>query len=109
VHLTRDEDAVARSYLARWDSRFSGGIIMASPQGILMTAQEWPASERLDVCRFYVQTVNTSIREFIRNRPVLSVSIENIREDFDEFLRVIGGDGDLTAAREEWEIRHNSS
>ncbi len=109
VHLTRDSEAVSASFRKRWDAHWPGGIIGAFAQGVLMTAQEWPEDARIEVCRFYVETVNANITEFLRSRPSIHVSLENIRDDFASFLERISAEGDLEAAKREWSIRHNAS
>lgn len=109
VHLTRDTDKVAASFRQRWDNQWQGSIISAFAHGVLMTGSEWSENRKMDVCRFYVETVNTNISEFLRDRPSLSVSIENIQRDYDEFLGQVSAEGDLDGARQEWSIRHNPS
>ena len=81
-----------------WNSSFRSGIVQAFGYGMLMTSRNWDEDEVLDVCRFYVQTVNANIAEFARNQPSMSVSLENIRRDFDRFLTRIQAEGDLGAA-----------
>ena len=109
VHLTRDPADVALSFQKRWHSGYAGSILHAFASGILMTSRQWKRDEILDVCRFYVETVNANIVEFLRTRPSLSVSLENVDADFSVFLDRIGAEGDLLAARREWSIRHNAS
>ncbi len=109
VHLTRDPLEVTASFRRRWDNEWQGGIIRAFAQGILMTGHEWDEDEKNAVCRFYIDTVNANIAEFLRGRPSLSVSLENIEQDFDSFLEAIGAEGDLGGARREWSVRHNST
>lgn len=109
VHLTRDSEQVARSFLARWDSPYPASMIRAFGQGIV-THRGWPEEERLDVCRFYVRTVNDNIAQFMRHQPLtMSVRLEAVRDDFPRFLDRIDAEGDLTAARAEWSTRHNAS
>ncbi len=109
VHLTRDPEAVAASFRMRWDSTWTGGIIGAFAHGLLMTSEEWPEHERMDVCRFYVRTVNSNITEFLRSRRSIHISLENIESDFESFLERICAEGDLEAATREWSTRHNAS
>lgn len=109
VHLTRDRNSVASSFLNRWDSGYRGSIIRAFAHGMLMEGNDWREEERLDVCRFYVDTVNTNITEFLKTRPSMTVQLENVGEDFTEFLNRIDARGDLDAALREWRTRHNAS
>ena len=109
VHLTRDRDEVARSYLRRWDVKWRGSIISAYGHGILQRGR-WPEEERMDVCRSYVDTVNSNIRAFLRTQPRwVGVRLEHAAEDFPVFLEAIGAEGDLEAAATEWDTLHNMS
>lgn len=116
VHLQRDEEAVARSYLRRWASSHRSAIARVYGRELLMYAQPnslrsrvWPEDLRLAVCRSYVETVNSTIRHFVRERNWMEVRLENIIEDFARFIDRIGAEGDLDAALHEWEIKHNAS
>lgn len=109
VHLTRDREQVAQSFLRRWDSTYRAGIITAFAHGILQR-REWPEEDRLDVCRTYVDVVNDNIRGFLRTQPrSIPVRLERVSDDFARFLEVIGGQGDLAAASAEWGVAHNAS
>jgi len=109
VHLKRDRDAVARSYLKRWNSSFRASIIRAFGHGIVMRVRDWPEEQRLDVSRAYVDTVTANIDEFLRTRPSMTVQLEDVETDFAEFLHRIGAKGDREAALAEWSVRHNAS
>lgn len=109
VHLTRDREAVARSFRTRWDSTFRASMIRAFGHGIVQRAKEWPEERRLDVCRDYVDTVTANIDDFLRTRPSMTVELESIHIDFAEFLDRIGAEGDRGAALAEWGVRHNAS
>lgn len=109
VHLTRDTDATARSFVNRWTSSWKGSIISAFAHGILMSGKDWDPDERLQVSRFYVSTVHANIREFLRNRPSIMVELESPVETFSTFLDLISAEGDLEAAKAEWATAHNAS
>ena len=109
VHLTREPEAVAASFVKRWDKTRTAGIIGAFAQGILMTRRNWDDDEKLAVCRFYVDTVNANITDFLRFRPSVQVSLEHVQWDFNQFLERITAEGDIGAAKREWSIRHNAS
>lgn len=109
VHLRRDPEAVARSFLKRWDSGFRASIIRAFGHGIVQRAKEWPEHRRLDVCRHYVDTVTANIDEFLSGRPSLTVDLQTVEPDFAGFLDRIGAEGDRSAALAEWKVRHNAS
>ncbi|WP_395694230.1 hypothetical protein [Nocardioides sp.] len=109
VHLRRDPEAVAQSFLKRWDSTFRPSIIRAFGHGIVQRVRDWPEERRIDVCRHYVDTVTVNIEEFLRDRPSMSVELETVAADFGRFLDRIGAEGDRAAALAEWGVRHNSS
>lgn len=130
VHLTRDPEATARSYLSRWrvhpppraqpglaararrrwETRHPGPNLMAVfGNGILMRSQPWPEADRADVSRFLVDTIHSNIRTFLEDRPHIDVALETGREDFDRFWDWIGAEGDRDAALEEWTNRHNAT
>jgi hypothetical protein len=109
VHLRRDSEQVARSFLRRFgQSRVS--IIDAFAHAIVMQEHEWPAADRLDLCRAYVETINENIALFLRDKPrKIEVQVERAAEDFARFWDAIGARGDRAAALAEWTIRHNRS
>lgn len=107
VHLTRDPEAVARSF----ERRFDRGIIRAYHTEILMGA---PRRSRdlppIEFCRDYVATVTANIEAFLRGKSrVHRVRLESAKQDFAAFWQAIGAEGDLAAALAEWDIRHNAS
>jgi hypothetical protein len=109
VHLHRDPELVAESYLARWDSTFKAGIIRAFGRGIIARAKQWPEEERLDVCRFYVQTVDDNIRAFLATqRYTMDFPLDEASKAFPRFLQLVGASGDLEAAQSEFSVRHNA-
>jgi hypothetical protein len=124
VHLTRDESAVARSYARRWvtpagrtlsaarafrNRGTNAGLMRAFANGIVMRSTPWPASERDAVCAFMAQTVNATIREFLRSRPHVTVRLEHAVEDFGHFWDWIDARGSREAALAEWQIVRNAS
>lgn len=105
VYLTRDLDAVARSYLNRWHLTVS--IVRAFAQGILMK-RDISASERLDICRHYAEAVDQNIRCFLKDKPnVKFIRLESIQDEFEQFMAWIDAQGDTKKALEEWQVRHN--
>lgn len=109
VHLRRDREAVARSFLNRWESEFRSNIIRAFAHGIIMRDVAYTADERIDVCRYYVDTVTANIETFLAQRPHLSVQLEEVDRDFPIFLDAIGAKGDVEAAMAEWRTNHGAS
>lgn len=127
VHLTRDPDEVAYSYLQRFvqhphprgggrlslvrrrlvESFPSPRIMTGFAYSILMRRDPWPESTRLPLCRFYVDTVTANIHEFLKDKSYVTVRLERAHEDFRGFLHHISAEGDLEAAVAEWSVRHN--
>lgn len=110
VHLKRDPEKIAESFLHRWkNNTFRASVIRAFAHGIVMKKDDWLESEKLDVCRHYVETVNANIEEFLKNRPHMIVELEDNGVSFEAFLRKIEAEGDLVKCRAEWTIVHNAS
>ena len=113
VHLHRDPEATARSFLAR----FGSGILGAYYPGIVARNtdcetpdKELPEDLRLALCRDYVETVNANIRAFLRHRPNSGeVVLEDPRPGFATVLERIGATGDLDAALGEWDVSYNAN
>jgi hypothetical protein len=104
VHLRRDREATARSFLDRWGK----GIIQAYARGILAGAHA--REDPMEVCLDYCRTVNANIEEFLSTRPnSMTVRLEEIDEAFPRFWKRIEAVGDLEAAMDEWAVRHNET
>jgi hypothetical protein len=102
VHLTRDPDAIARSYNKRW--HIEAGIIPAYRAGVLM----FPRAKPIQICRDYVETVTANIRTFLLDKTnVLNMALETMTDDFPRFWEWIGATGDFDAAMREWSIKRN--
>lgn len=107
VHLTRDPEAVAASYLKR--RHF--GIMRAYGRDII-----WRPGAAYDpalaeaIARDYVATVTANIEAFLADKPhVLAMRLETLPADFERFCDWAGAEGDLDAARDELTVRHNRS
>jgi len=107
VHLTREPEAVAQSFAQRANQ----GIIRAYRTDILARSRTLtPRAPLIRFCRDYVDTVNTNIASFLKDKHhVLQIRLEQIGPDFDAFCGWIGAEGDLTAARRELTLRHNAT
>lgn len=104
VHLRRNPEDTAQSFNRRWKSPSS--IIRAYTEGILMERKK----RGLQYCHDYLETVHTNIEYFLRDKPnKMTVELENIQEDFEQFWDFIDAEGDLEAALNEWKTRHNPS
>ena len=109
VHLTRDRDKVAQSFMRRF--YIPESIIDAYCEGIKMTPPEKLRKEaRLQACYDYIDTVNSNIKHFMSDKQnVMKIRLENIEDDFTAFWRKIGANGNLEHALMEFKEKHNSS
>ena len=103
VHLTRDPEMVARSYLARWNV----GIMRVYRSAIAPPPSLEPD---LGVAADMIDTITTNIELFLRDKPhQMPIQIENGAAQFPAFWQAIGGRGDLDAALHEFSIRYNAA
>lgn len=109
VHLRRNPDKIAESYSKRWeDVKFRSSIMRAFANGIIMREGPWEKSRRLEVSKFYVDTVIANTEEFLKNRPHIDVSLEDNGVSFQEFMERIGAEGDLDSALRTWRTPANT-
>lgn len=114
VHLRRDPEQVAQSFLRRWRSLNSNpartSVLRAFAHGLLIHPEEWQEAERIDVCRYYVRTVTKNIEAFLADKSnTMTVWLEDAGTWFPTLWDRIGGEGDLDAAMAEFGVRHNAS
>lgn len=129
VHLRRDPELVADSVLRRWrtdpptiysnrlrywisikSARHPGpGIAEGFGYPILGRRSPYSESEKAESARLYVETINTNIVEFLRDRPHVTVDLETADEDFPAFWDRIGAEGDLDAALREFKTVQDQS
>jgi hypothetical protein len=109
IHLKRDRDKVARSYLKRFDrsrsiiNHFCEGIRMTLPDSLIK-------KKKLLACYDLVDTINTNIEFFLTHKKnTLIVNVEDFNEDFKVFWDKIGAEGDLDKALGELDIKYNPS
>jgi hypothetical protein len=103
VHLTRDPEAVAQSFV----SRSAHGIMKGYRNAILMEAGK---ADELSVARDMIDTVTSNIQAFLRDKTnSMHVRLETGGEDFARFWEWIGARGNWEAAAAEWTIRHNAT
>lgn len=103
VHLTRDADEVARSFVARWDR----GIVKGYRRAILMMPEP-DETDRLALVHDLIATVTANIRAFLRDKThVMDFRLETAQVDFPRFWEWIGASGDRAAGLAEWAIRNN--
>lgn len=106
VHLLRDPEKVADSFLKRYTLKDS--IIVAYSQSILLGGVK--RGNPIDICRDYVYTVNSNIEAFLADKTKkMRFDLENSKSDFVEFWDLIGAVGDFQAALSEFDVQHNAS
>ncbi|MDP6538176.1 MAG: hypothetical protein QF903_04675 [Planctomycetota bacterium] len=105
VHLRRDADATAASFV----KRYRKGIMRAyTRRGILHGLPR--DADRLEVARDYCLTVGSNIEHFLRDKThTLAMDIETPLEAFELLWDRIGAEGDFEAGARELGIRHNAS
>ena len=104
VHLGRDSKEVAASFCKRIDF----GILKAYEQGILMHEQHLLPAQ--SIAEDYIETVESNIKYFLRDKPnTICVSTKTAKQDFTEFWKKIGAQGNLEAALKEWNTNYNAS
>jgi hypothetical protein len=105
VHLKRNDDETARSYVRR----FSGGIMRAYRRGgILMglKGESDPMAVALDYCH----TVNSNIELFLKDKThKMEINLESIDRDFPAFWKLIGAEGEISAALTEFNKRYHAA
>lgn len=99
VHMVRDREAVADSFMKRRLKRLS--IIRAYAYGVVAheKADRAAAADLWD-------TVTANVRLFLADRPnAMEIRLAEAKERFPEFLERIGAEGDLDAATAEWDVK----
>ena len=107
VHLTRDRDAVVKSYVARKNY----GLVKAYRETMLCNlVLRKPKTDITAIAEDLVDTITTNISYFLRDKTrVMQMRVETIEQDFPKFWDWIGAEGDLDAAMTEWTVRHNAT
>lgn len=105
VHLTRNTQDTAASYVRRYDS----GIMKAyRGKGIMLDLPE--ETDPLEVALDYCSTVEKNISMFLENKSKkLYVRLEDIEQGFQEFWQAIGATGNRDLAMQEFSRKHNST
>ncbi len=110
VHLKRDEEAVARSYFNKFYQKAQGvawawWVLVGKPKPVDATGRKPLSSVFFDM----VVTMNLSIETYLKNRPHMTIDIENPKEKFREFWNEIGAEGNLDAALGEFDTHYNTN
>ena len=106
VHLTRDPEAVAMSFSRR--VHIDGGIARAYRNAIIINGRGRQLAPPVEAMRDYVGTVTENIEMFLKDkRNVMRIQLKDIKTAFPIFCEWISAEGDLNAAIQEWDARHN--
>ena len=98
VRLYRNPEATVSSFRKR-----KGSIVDGFATYILNTKR----SRHTD--RLYVSTVDANIRKFLHDKYYVNMDIDSSLLAFKNFWMLIGAEGDLDAALNEFKIKYNSS
>ena len=69
---------------------------------------DWKKEQERDLAAFYVQTVQSNIEYFLKDRLHHTVQLEDGGESFNEFLQMIRAEGDMEKVRSTWLEVHNA-
>lgn len=93
INLTRDSEAIARSYCERW--HLNESIVKAYAHGLLMN-NKIRKQDRMKYCMDYVDTVNYNITQFLADKPkVMTIDVTELTTKFPDFFQFIKAQGDL--------------
>ena len=107
VYLTRDKEEIARSYVQRW--HLNESIVRAYGHGLLMKPHI-KKSERLGICRDYVESTDFMIKHFLQDKPnKLFIDVKQLSDEFEMFFNWIGAKGDLASCISELSIYSNKN
>ena len=107
VHLTRDPAAVIASYRRKWEAK---GKKVAGLVGGWRLINQQPIDAHMPLMiEHMINTINSNIRAFLRDKGHMTIDLATAKEQFPEFARRIGGAGDIDAACREFDIAHNAS
>lgn len=109
IHLKRDLQDTADSFLHRLrNSNYRASIMNAFAHGILMKPGDWSPDEEAEIAKFYVETIHSNIKDFLKDKNHLVVHLQDDGVTFDQFLMAIDAEGDLEASRATWRQVHNA-
>jgi len=104
IHLTRNSTEIAESF----EKRFDSGIIAAYSKVILLGSDS--KNEPIQFCMDYVNTINANIKSFLKNKTnKMEFRLENAKDDFKIFWKMISAEGSLDAAIAEWDVKYNKT
>ena len=101
VHLVRDPDKVASSYLRKFE-RGSRNV-----SGFWYGLLGKPSIPTVEIMTDMVAVMNANIEEYLRDKRHIRIEIEDAKRAFPLFCSGIGASADLAAACAEFDIHHN--
>jgi len=109
VHLKREREATVVSYNRRWNSDIT--IVKGFGESILIRkAEKLSDLEKLQISSDYYDTANSNIEFFLKDKTrKMEMNLETLEADFTVFWKRIGAKGDLRAALNALNKKHNSS
>lgn len=103
VHLTRDPEKVAASYLRKFQRKGAG---LARAWYELM---RHPVPDYMGACMFDMVTILTAnIRGYLRDKDHMTIDIDSAAKAFPSFCERIGAQGDIGAACREFSVHYNA-
>jgi len=109
IKLTRNKEKIINSYLNR--KSLNQGILPAFAINIFQQ-KKWSVSKRGYewAAKHYVNTVYDNIDYFIEDKDnCIEIDIDNPEEDFIKFWEIIGAEGEIDLALNEFSKKYNSS
>ena len=104
VHLKRDRESVARSFVKRYDRG-----IMGAYKDCIMLGMKVAKKDPLDVCRDFCYTVDSNIEFFLKDKTKkMEFNLESYETDFPAFWSLVGAEGDYESALAEFQVKHNA-
>lgn len=109
VHLIRSREDTIRSYNRRWIR--NGSLIRAYCEGIHQIAlHKLDKKRRQDVVADFYDQVNQNIRQFLSDKDQkITIHIEKTADNFPQFWKEIGAEGDMEKALEAFGQMYNKS
>jgi hypothetical protein len=107
IYLKRDKTATAESFMNRF--LLPKSMIYAYANAIKKQPPEsLSKTDRLNICKDYINTVEENILFFLKDKPQqMTITLENISDDFVVFWNEIRAEGNLDLALKEFDIKHN--
>jgi hypothetical protein len=110
VHLMRDPDEVAESFLKRYSPSFIGGIMHGFGHGILKQPTLYEGENLRNMAHMYVNIVNLNIKSFLKDKSkVVIMDMASPRESIIKIWEMGEIEGDIEKAFLEWNFKHNAS